>query len=137
MCCVCVVFYFVSSCKEANALYFVLQVNIKKSTFCQLLTSLSITTRRFVDVILLKVFLDLFYRMNLLCFANHLNSLLLIFRSFVPIFSFCSYAMLMPKRMHLIQKIEKKRSNSNLKHFSFFVFNFNLLNKFYSTPPGY
>ena len=35
-----------------------------------------------------------------MCFADHLNSLLLIF---VPLVSFCSYLILMSKKMHLIQ----------------------------------
>ena len=45
-----------------------------------------------------------------MCFADHLNSLLLIFRYFsfilslVPIVSFHSYLTLISKRMHLIHK---------------------------------
>ena len=80
----------------------------------------------FVDVILLNVFLDLFYRMNSMCFADHLNSLLLTFCSFsfifFPIVSFCSYVILMYEKNHMIQKSVK--SDSNPKHFSFFVFYF-------------
>ena len=72
---------------------------------------------------------------NLMCFADHLNSLLLVFCSFSfilagPIVSFCYYLILMFKRMHLIQKVD-----SNSKHFSFFVFYFNVSNKISSTPP--
>ena len=57
-----------------------------------------------------NVFLDLILRMKLVCFAVHLNYLLLIFCSFsfilslVPIVSFCSYLILMSKRAHLIHK---------------------------------
>ena len=46
--------------------------------------------------------------------------------SFVPLVSFCSDLILMPKRMHLIQK-----GHSSSKHFSFFVFYFDLSKEFY------
>ena len=48
--------------------------------------------------------------MKLMCFADHLDSLLLIFCSIsfilplVPIISFCSHLILMSKKMHLIHK---------------------------------
>ena len=47
---VCSVFWFVSSCKEANALCFVLQVSIRKPTYYHLLTSFRRSNRMFVDV---------------------------------------------------------------------------------------
>ena len=50
--------FFVSSCKEANTLCFVLQVSVKKPSYCLLLTSFRISNPMFVDVIL-NVFLDL------------------------------------------------------------------------------
>ena len=83
--------------------------------------------------------------MNLMCFADHLNSLLLIFCSFSfilapfilahfsPTFflaSISSYLIVMPTKMYLIQM-----GDSNSKHFSFFVFYFNVSNKISSTPP--
>ena len=55
-------------------------------------------------------FLILFLWVKSMCFADHLNSLLLIFCSFsiilslVPIVLFCSYLILISKRMHLIHK---------------------------------
>ena len=80
----------------------------------------------------------LFYRMKLMCFAGHLNSLLLIFCSFISILSllflFCPYLILMSKRKHLIQKnLLFLKSDSNPKHFSFFVFDLNVSNKICST----
>ena len=47
---ICIVFCFVSSCKETNTLCFVLKVRIKKPTYCQLLTSFHRSNRMFVDV---------------------------------------------------------------------------------------
>ena len=108
---VCIVFCLASLCKEANTLCSVLQVSKKKPTYCQLLTSFRISNRMFVDAILWNVFLDLiFYGMKLMCCPDHLNSLLLIFCSFsftlsiVPTVSFCSYLILISKRIQLIHK---------------------------------
>ena len=61
-----------------------------------------------------------------MCFADNLNSLLLIFCSFsfvlsqVPTILFCSY--LISKRMHLIYKFIVLKGDSNPKLFSFFLF---------------
>ena len=50
----------------------------KKPTYCQLLTSFRISNRMLV-LFCWMCCLILFYRMNLMCFADYLNSLLLIF----------------------------------------------------------
>ena len=64
---ICIVFWFVSLCKEANTLCFVYYICIKKSTYCQLLTSVHMINRMSVDVILLNVILlILFFRMKLM-----------------------------------------------------------------------
>ena len=43
--------------------------------------------------------------------------------------------LLVSKRMHLIKKVWLLKGDSNSKHFSFFVFYFNVSNKISSTPP--
>ena len=68
-----------------------LQVSIKKPTYCQLLNA---SNQMFVDVIL-SIVVILFYRTNLMCFVDHLNSLSLIFCPF-------SFIILISKGMHLI-----------------------------------
>ena len=101
-----------------SVLCFVFKVRVKKPTHCfviqckeancQLLTSFRINDRMFVDVILLNVFLDLtlqneldvFYR----SFEFFIVNLLFLKFHFDPIDSFCSYLILMSKRMQLIKE---------------------------------
>ena len=59
----------------------------------------------------------LFYRMNLMCFADHLNSLFVIYCSFSFILSLLFL-----------------KSNGEPRHFSFFVFDFNLSSKIFQSP---
>ena len=106
---VCIVFCFACSCKETSTLCFVLWVSIKKPTYCQLLTSILIIYRMFIDVILLNVILDLILQ-------DENDFLLLIIGilycwPFVPLVSFCSlllhflYININFWKNHLIQKL--------------------------------
>ena len=76
-------------------------------------------------------FFILFYRMNLMCFADCLDSLLLIFCSFC---SFCPYyfILFLFNTNVLKNAFDSKINDSNPKHF--FVFDFHVSNKISSTP---
>ena len=88
-------------------------------------------------------FLILFYRMKLMCLADHVNSLLLIFCSFsfilslVPIVSFCSYLILMSKRKNLIYRLLFLKGDSNPKLFSSLYSFLSYQRKFSPPHPGY
>ena len=140
---------------DPSVVCFVLQVRVKKPTHCALFCKLVYRSQliahfwpHFAGVIECWCFYwmcSFILLMNLMCFADHLNSLLLIFCSFSfilapfilahfsPTFflaSISSYLIVMPTKMYLIQM-----GDSNSKHFSFFVFYFNVSNKISSTPP--
>ena len=80
-------------------------------------------------------FLILFYRINLTCFVDHLNSLLLIFCSFSfllsLLFPICLKECVWFKNLLLL------KSDINPKHFSFFAIDFNVSNKLSPIPRGY
>ena len=80
-------------------------------------------------------FLILFYRINLTCFVDHLNSLLLIFCSFSfllsILFPICLKECVWFKNLLLL------KSDINPKHFSFFAIDFNVSNKLSPIPRGY
>ena len=90
---VCSLFCFISPCKEASTLCFVLQVNIKNPTYSQLLTSFRRSNQMFADVFIECVAWSYWWTWCVL-----------------PIIC-------------------------NSKHFSFFVFYFNVSNKISSTQP--
>ena len=69
----------------------------------------------------------LFYKMNLICFVDLWNSLLLIFCSF-------NFILSLFKKNAFDKTLLFLRNDSNLKYFSSFVFNFSVSNKISSTP---
>ena len=81
----------------------------------------------------IKCFLILFYRMNLMCFADHLNYLLLIFCpirfNLSLLFHFFTAECMQFKNLLFI------KGDSNPKHFSFFVIYFNVPNEVSFTSP--
>ena len=64
-------------------------------------------------------FLILFHSMNLMCFADHLNSLLL---------TFCSLCFILSLLLCFVQNLLFLKVKATQTHFSFYVFDFNLSN---------
>ena len=64
-------------------------------------------------------FLILFHSMNLMCFADHLNSLLL---------TFCSLCFILSLLLCFVQNLLFLKMKATQTHFSFYVFDFNLSN---------
>ena len=103
------------------------------------MTLFCLSNQMFVDIILLNMFLDLILLDELdvfyWSFESFIVDLILLWFHFAPTVSFCFYIILMPKRMHLIQKFVFFKGDSNPIHFSSFEIYFNVLNKISSTPP--
>ena len=87
---ICSAFCFVSSCKEAKILYFVLWVSIKKPTYCQLLTSFRRSNIMFVNVYIECVAWFYWWTLCVL-----LIIWILYCWYFVPLVSLCPYCLIL------------------------------------------
>ena len=86
----CSVLCFVNSCKEANTLCFVLQVSIKKPTYCQLLTSFRSSNRMLADIFIELVARSYWWTLCVLSIIR-----ILYCRSLVPLVSFWPYCFIL------------------------------------------